>query len=257
MSVNKQLRVEIVEFNGVVFRRYPDSPRYSDRKYFKPSGDGHAKGIENLHREVWKFHYGPIPPGYDIHHKDLDTANNAKENFEMLPKAAHRELHDSLGLHTDKRRSWIDKIRPLASAWHGSEAGRAWHSQHAKNIGFGKRDLVVRRCGQCGKRYPCGNTALGKFCSNKCKSAARRAAGVDDIMKQCEKCGNAFLTNKYDKTTHCSRQCAGAGTYVRPEIDKICNQCHEKFISNSPKAMYCSNKCRKRFAAEKRKLLLL
>jgi len=42
-----------------------------------------------LHRDVWCFHNGQIPDGYDIHHIDEDRENNIIDNLECLPKAEH------------------------------------------------------------------------------------------------------------------------------------------------------------------------
>ncbi|MCF2717851.1 HNH endonuclease [Paenibacillus sp. UKAQ_18] len=42
-----------------------------------------------LHRDVWVYHKGEIPDGWDIHHIDEDKDNNDISNFECLPKAEH------------------------------------------------------------------------------------------------------------------------------------------------------------------------
>lgn len=42
-----------------------------------------------MHRYVWEKEAGPIPKGWDIHHKDNNKANNVFSNFECLPKAEH------------------------------------------------------------------------------------------------------------------------------------------------------------------------
>lgn len=46
-----------------------------------------------LHRDVWEHHNGPIPAGYDIHHKDGDKANNRIGNLELIDKAEHARLY--------------------------------------------------------------------------------------------------------------------------------------------------------------------
>ena len=44
----------------------------------------------SLHRYVYEKETGlTIPPGYDIHHIDLDKTNNKLSNLECLPKAEH------------------------------------------------------------------------------------------------------------------------------------------------------------------------
>jgi hypothetical protein len=56
--------------------------------YRKTDGDRQL-----MHREVWEFYNGPIPAGWDIHHKDENKANNDISNFECLPKAEHTRLY--------------------------------------------------------------------------------------------------------------------------------------------------------------------
>jgi hypothetical protein len=46
-----------------------------------------------LHRVIYEKHYGPIPKGYDIHHKDGDKSNTDPENLECMTKAEHTKLH--------------------------------------------------------------------------------------------------------------------------------------------------------------------
>jgi hypothetical protein len=46
-----------------------------------------------MHRDVWEFHNGPIPDGWDIHHKDEVKTNNDISNLECLPKAEHTRLY--------------------------------------------------------------------------------------------------------------------------------------------------------------------
>lgn len=48
-----------------------------------------------LHRHMWEAVNGPIPAGYDIHHKDENKTNNVLENFECLPKAEHTRLYST------------------------------------------------------------------------------------------------------------------------------------------------------------------
>ena len=51
-------------------------------------------GVESyVHRLVWALTYGPIPDGYDVHHKDENRLNNAIENLEAMPAPEHHRLH--------------------------------------------------------------------------------------------------------------------------------------------------------------------
>jgi hypothetical protein len=48
-----------------------------------------TEGRQLLHRDVWEYHNGSIPKGWDIHHIDNNRSNNAIENLECLPKPEH------------------------------------------------------------------------------------------------------------------------------------------------------------------------
>jgi len=46
-----------------------------------------------LHRYIYEMHYGEIPKGYEIHHKDGNKLNNNIDNLEILTKSEHTKLH--------------------------------------------------------------------------------------------------------------------------------------------------------------------
>lgn len=52
------------------------------------TGDRHL-----LHRRMWEDAHGPIPDGWDIHHRDENKTHNTLENFECLPKAEHTRMY--------------------------------------------------------------------------------------------------------------------------------------------------------------------
>ena len=58
-------------FNGLKFTRDDKTGYYLNSTIEK-----------RMHRYVWEFYNGPIPKGYDIHHKDEDKANNEKQGGE-------------------------------------------------------------------------------------------------------------------------------------------------------------------------------
>lgn len=89
----KKNKCEYYVFNDIVFRRYPDGKHHSQRKYFICSGVFRAKGIGSLHREIYKAHFGEIPNGFVIHHKDENTLNNSIDNLECIQDAQHRSHH--------------------------------------------------------------------------------------------------------------------------------------------------------------------
>lgn len=208
--------VEEIQFNGVIFRRYPESGRPDLRNYYRCQSKHYKHGVRLLHREIWKSHNGPIPPGYHVHHKDGDPLNNRPENLECLPAGVHLSEHGKK--ITEKRKAAWSKAREMAAEWHGSTAGREWHSKHAKET-WKRRKPKAKRCESCGgtfstKKY---NLADALFCSNRCKSRARRKSGADDIKCTCGFCGGEFTKNRFAKTKTCSRIC---GASLRKKTSK-------------------------------------
>lgn len=102
-------------------------------------------------------------------------------------------------------------------------------------------------CQQCGAGFvlPWPYTPQ-RFCSNRCKSAHRRASGVDDILKSCVRCGTLFLNSRYSKQKFCSRVCTSPGKYARKVADFFCVECGTRFVARDRRAMYCTEACRKR-----------
>lgn len=198
--------VESVVFRGVTYRRYPG------RRYFEPGIRDAQQGAEALHRDVWAAAYGPIPEGHDVHHIDFDPSNNTLENLRALPAAEHQALHvddrrESGAYCSPERLAHLDRIRPLAAPWHSADPGREWHSRMAREA-YTRRSPFRYACERCGAEYESRHLGEVKFCSNKCRAAARRASGADDVARACRACGNAFKVNRYRKTQHCSRACA-------------------------------------------------
>lgn len=196
---------ETVVFNGVEFYRYPGTP---DGRYFFSGKDRIGKGVRRLHRVIWEHHNGPIPDGYDIHHKDGNTLNNDPENLECIPAHDHRSHHtrkrmaENPGLFRDA----LEKARLAAPAWHRSPEGRAWHSKNARENPPTYEEGQIT-CKHCGTVFT-GKIKLGEYCSKNCVSAARRKSGVDDEDRKCVYCGKEFRINRYSRTACCGQSCA-------------------------------------------------
>lgn len=98
----------------------------------------------------------------------------------------------------------------MTKEWHASKEGLAWHSEHGKAVWNKQKEYIKSQtCKHCGKSYTVVQSRheWSKFCSNTCKSAYRKASGVDDICRVCLICGSTFLINKYSKTKFCSKAC--------------------------------------------------
>lgn len=205
------VRKESITFNGIVFTRYPDSPRPELKKYYTCGSKFFKLGIFRLHREVWKSVNGEIPAGHHIHHKDGNPLNNDISNLECISGEQHRAEHRPMLVARGKSeagRKRIAKAAEFAKIWHGSLAGRKWHRKHAKKI-WENRGYVEKNCGQCGQSFRVVDLAATKamFCSNACKSAKRRESGKDRASFKCGACGKDFIKNKFDRKKTCSRAC--------------------------------------------------
>lgn len=130
--------VDGIEFNGIKFRRYPDAKKANHRRYYSPGGGDIKRGVEVLHREIWKFYNGPIPEGAVVHHVDENPLNNDISNLTLMENGEHVSHHTN-GKCSDAQRAHLDAIRHLATEWHRSDEGREWHRQHALRQGFGTR----------------------------------------------------------------------------------------------------------------------
>lgn len=201
---------ETVIYRGILFRRYPASRSRADRVYYVPSGQYRTKGIGRLHQEIWRDAHGPIPAGHHIHHRDGNSLNNSLDNLECVPGDEHHAYHMSLLSDEEraKRREWFHQIRRRASNWHQSSSGRQWHKELGKYSWEG-RESQQYICQQCGSMFSSRGIAPPKFCSNACKSAARRAKGLDLEKRICIICGARFSANKYQPNATCSRSCGG------------------------------------------------
>lgn len=83
--------VEIVEYSGKKWRRYPKSKNRTHRVYFQRH-ESWKKPPIFLHRVIYEEHFGPIPEGYHVHHKDNNPLNNSPSNLEALPARVHNSI---------------------------------------------------------------------------------------------------------------------------------------------------------------------
>ena len=146
--------------------------------YYKALAWG--RGPSALHRAKWEHYRGPIPEGFDVHHKDGDGTNNKLSNLEVISRGKHRSQHmlerHAQGLMRPPGREALVK----AAQWHASPEGLAWHSKNGRRA-WDKRVWHKLECQECGRlfRSPYPNTA--KFCHLNCKMAAfRRRHGYSE-----------------------------------------------------------------------------
>ena len=133
--------------------------------------------------------------------------HNSISNLQCLTPQQHADRHPWSTERIAKQAEHLESIRPLTKAWHASAEGRAVH-RRIGSLAYANFKPEPKPCEQCGCVFEPG--AVGnrdRFCSNNCKSAHRRASGVDDVDKQCDICGCTFRSNRYRKSKTCSRSC--------------------------------------------------
>lgn len=210
MDTDGQIRrggkpVETAEYGGKIWRRYPVAKAHGSRSYFRRF-ERHNGVFRTfwLHVQVWEDHHGPVPKGFHIHHKDGNPANNAIDNLELRTPSSHAKCH---AVH-------LGNARPAARAWHSSEEGREWHRQNGKNA-WAKRKPVILMCEHCGKRFETLKRGRTRYCSDKCRSYARKRRGDDNETRQCTFCGGSYTVNRYSSQKCCSKGCGKRLSWAR------------------------------------------
>lgn len=202
---------KIAEFNGVTYTRDDFTGYYLN-----------STTRTRLHRAIYEFAFGKIPKGMAIHHIDGDKRNNEPRNLQLISTVKHAVVHNAEKTQAQRQKRdniFFSKAVYAAKAWHSSKAGRAWHLAHYQQM----KDRLYsyrkerRVCKACGVQFD-AKSAHQLFCSNKCKAAARRTEGVDDVHRTCELCGKDFVTNKYRKTRFCSKTCSNLAIPRLPSL---------------------------------------
>lgn len=201
-------RVQIVEYNGVEYYRYPDSPNKTAARYFAPiRNNKRAYDLPALHRAIWEAYHGAIPEGAQIHHIDCNWDNNDISNLECVTPKQHSQLHAKA--FAEERRIHMAEIRPLTREWHASAAGRIWHAEHARKQWDGRtadRELTCSECGNVFQSFFGGRGEL-RFCSRKCVNHYNQRTKRYEQERVCKVCGAHFSGRPVRKLTVCSLEC--------------------------------------------------
>ena len=66
--------------------------KLTKKGYLRYRTDG--KRLRMEHQLVWEEHFGKIPAGMQIHHKDFDKTNNDVSNLQLVTPLEHKRLHE-------------------------------------------------------------------------------------------------------------------------------------------------------------------
>jgi hypothetical protein len=140
-----------------------------DGEKFRLTGGYYKRHITIfLHRYVWEKHYGIIPKGHHIHHKDGNKLNNSIENLECLSESDHhkRTWQDDDGTQREIARNNIKK----AIEWRYTEKAKPIISAKNKKAWL-NRKYEKCICKRCGKEFESRLAKLAKWCTKKCCKA--------------------------------------------------------------------------------------
>lgn len=157
-------RPKVIEFQG---RKYTLSGRYYRRNVWG------SDGPTSLHRAIWESAHGPIPKGYDIHHKDGDCFNNAVENLEKVESREHVRAHTLERIKSGELGPPSDKAREAAAEWHASPEGLEWHRKNGVEA-WKSREWHLCECHNCGAKFMSPYPTRAKWCHLNCKMEALR-----------------------------------------------------------------------------------
>lgn len=197
---------ETVDYQGVTYKRKPDSDEWSKRVYYQaPRGSGRGY----LHRDIYSDLHGSIPKGMQVHHADHDPFNNDPTNLVLLTPKEHRQEH---ARKFDEERMEIFRRTTLAAAaeWHGSEEGIAWHREHGKQT-WANRTASSFTCPECGAahegHFP-ERSGPERYCSGRCRQRGDAKNGKYREEAICPICSEPFMRMR-GKTgaATCSRPC--------------------------------------------------
>ena len=127
---------EVIRHNGRNYYRHPKSPLRHKRVYWW----GRTKtGVMGLHRQIWIDHFGDIPKGFIIHHKDDNPLNNDISNLEIMAKSEHSRMHCSRPEVVEMAIQNLKKARKGAKKWHASKEAKEWKKHRNKKGQFIKK----------------------------------------------------------------------------------------------------------------------
>lgn len=233
--------VEVVDdahqrFNGVLYHKIKD---------------GHYARHDGIHQTVWRYYYGSIPEGYDIHHRDHNPVNNQLDNLQCLPRAEHMNHHAACKAKIETVCQWCGNTF-LASA---KNPGRFCSDKCRYEAAKEKR-----LCQVCGETFFCSPYSSTVTCSQKCASILRRNAVRPTITATCAYCGKSFTAVKTGRNKFCSKTCHHKFVYETSKAPRTCAYCGKIFYAaKNDDTQCCSHECAnalrglgKQFSHEKR-----
>ena len=144
-------------------------------------------GGRYAHRVIYERHFGPIPSGWVVHHKDEDKGNNDPANLEAMPRGEHQRLHATGRTNSDVQKAAAAKAIALLRA------------------------PKPAKCIQCKADFVSTSSAeVGKFCSRRCLEVWRWVRFTPEL-RNCLVCKGEYLARKRFQR-YCCKQCNNRST---------------------------------------------
>lgn len=188
--------------NGHTFTKHPKSGYY-----FAAFNREGRQWKESLHAYGWRFYYGAIPEGFDVHHKTGDKERNDIEDLELLPRQVHRIRHN------------LEKVGYVGE----------YHDE----------------CLYCGEQIDRTKRPYAVFHTERCKHAY--CNGGNKPYKSevvCKRCGQTYHRDLYDASEYCPA-CIGHIGHEAHQQKKDCPVCGEAFVSLN--GAPCHRKCKEKY----------
>ena len=142
--------------------------RFNGVTYTKRDNGRYQTSCISIYRDVWRYFFGYIPEGYEIHHVDKNKENNDISNLQMLTVKEHKAAHRQ------------EATCPICGkTFNVRNHGKIYCSRDCANEA--KRSIFDKQCPVCGKIFKMHNRD-SKYCSHSCANKARSQA--DNLNKQ-------------------------------------------------------------------------
>lgn len=207
-------------------------------KYCKISSNGYfSTAINNkthyLHRDVWTFYNGEIPPNHHIHHL-ISKNNNEIHELACVPSSWHKSHHmtERWSMTEPEETTCIQCGKVFLSVCNARFCSEKCNKRY---VYLNEETTLV--CKKCGKEFIHHKHKTKDFCSRKCM--------LENYVSHCKQCFNEFLS-VIPNQKFCSKQCREKFRHQQQtlaERTKTCPHCGKAFIGVRTDQVYCCNIC--------------
>lgn len=136
--------------------------KLNETGHYRISSRKEGNNGKYLHRLIWEEHYGEIPEGYVIHHKNENPQDNSISNLELMERGKHVSLHESGEKHHFYGKHLSPEHRRKVSENHARLSGE-------DNGMYGKQHKLSSRLLMSNGRNKTGILNVSKKKSPSCK----------------------------------------------------------------------------------------